>query len=534
MADPHSFENTLRIHDKAFYDWLGGLRVDYGDPATLPTGSPNASSYPTRNNFPILRTMATRQRAFATIVDLLVYHGWIDTGTATEIRQQADDFAVLPLPVATIERGDPVPDPIASSVPKRFARSRLNEETGKWEGHPWPATYFLPYTVTFWTIKRYSEAFLREWIHSKFGTLGAAESETYLQVGHDAPWGVQLQSLRIEATADQSDLEGDNPRYIRYEAIFQLRMLHMRPLAAEDIHDPISAVDTPITFLQPGDGDTEDPLTRTADIACAPPISGNLFTRYYTMARDIAAKWPKSGAATVTRSPIAPPGGSIDHTLQTTVRAVADRVGLAEKPVLIPDAPNNRALLSFSMRYRATEEATLLLSQKDGTTPPAWSDLRRIVLPATTTWTDFQVFTLADEHIVSAVLEGRAISSTLQVTNIDMRHAFNGVALLPHGSSPGVGGTQWTWAGLPQHQSYLLVVVPDTYSGSWLMRVQDDANSPNDVLERMIDLTAERGFVEIVTPKSSSVSITVPTGFPSATFYLQPYTGGFLGRLLAA
>ena len=535
MANPHSFENSLRIHDKAFFDWLGNLRVDYGDPSTLHPDFPQVASYPTKNNFPILRTMATRQRAFATIVDLLVHLQWIDTGTADQIRQNADDFAVLPLPVATIERGDPVPDPITASVPKRFNRSRFNEVTGKWEGHPWPAAYLLPYTVTFWSIKRYTEVFMREWLYSQLGALGAGDSEVFLNVEHDAPWGTQLQALSLEATADQSDLEGDNPRYIRYEASFQMRMLHMRPLNPADVHDPISAVNTPTTFLRSGDGVTEDPCARTPDIECAPPISGNLFTHYYDLPADIASKWPKAGNATVTQSPIAPAGGSVASTLEIAVRTTTDRVGLAEKPVLVPTAPNNRALLSFSMRYRATAESALVLHQKDGTTPANWSELHRVVLPAATEWTTFQVFTLADQQIVSAIIEGRAISSTLQVTDIDMRHAFNGSTLEPQGSSTGFGGgTKQTWSGLTRHQSYLLVVVPDTYTGSWSMRTQDDDVAPDNILTRNFDTAVERGFVEIIQPKESSVAITVPAGFPSATFLLQPYIGGFLGRLLAA
>ena len=107
MATPASWENTLRIHDDALFRWLGKLRVDYGGPSDFPATFPFAASYPTRNNFPILRTMATRQRAWASVLDLLVGMRWIDSGTAEQIRASAGDFAVLPLPVCVYERGDP-------------------------------------------------------------------------------------------------------------------------------------------------------------------------------------------------------------------------------------------------------------------------------------------------------------------------------------------------------------------------------------------------------------------------------------------
>lgn len=531
MSVPHSYENSLRIHDKAFYDWLGGLRVDYDGSAGIHPEFPEAASYPVRKGFPILRTMATRMRAFATIVDLLVAQNWITGNTASELRQKASDFSVLPLPIATFERGDPTPDLQSVSVPKRFRRSRFNQETGQWENHPWPGIYLLPYTVTFWCIKRYTEAYVREWLMSQIGRLGVNDSEVLIPVEHSAPWGTQFQALRLEGTADQSDLEGENPRYIRFEASFVLRFLHMRPFVEEG--DYLNAVQTPIHFPRVEDGVTTDAFSRTADIECVPTRSFNLFEPFYTSDSDIASKWPRAGNATVARSKIAPVGVSPLDVLRADVRTVTDRVGIVEKPVLIPEAPNDRAILSVAMRYRSTAEVSLAMHQKPGTNSPSvWTPIREVTLAASNDWRDIQFFTLADQHIVSLVVQGRAIDADFWFTEVDFRHVFNVTPTLPTTSTTGFGGgTKHIWSGLQRPQSYLVVAIPDSPTGSWEMRTQDDDASPTATAIRTFDATAEKGFVEIMQPAGSTLALTVPAGFPSATFYIQPYIGGFRGRI---
>lgn len=528
MSYPHSLENTMRRHDKAFYDWLGGLRVDYDGAANMPTGWPESVNYPTRKNFPILRVMATRQRAVAAVTDLLVMEGWIGGSTADEMRRRADDFTVLPLPVATFERGDPIPDPQTAGVPKKFRRSIFNQQTLLWENHPWPACYLVPFTVTFWCAKRATEAYIREWIYSQFGLLGMGDSEALIPVEHSSPWGTHLQALRLEGTADQSDLEGDGFRFIRYEASFQLRFLHMRPIA-ETAHT-IEATQPQLTFPQITDGVTTDAFDRTPDVPSIPLQSFNLFEPFYVRDADIAAKWPRSGSATVRRSTIAPEGVSPKNCLATTVRAVTDRVGIIEKPILVTGS----ALVSIALRYRSTAEVSIAMHETNGATPVVWTPVRDVVLPTRKDWTDLQLFALIDQPIFSAVVQGRAIESSFWFCEVDVRHIFNATAIAATTNVPAAdGATRYVWSGLAQGQSYLAVVVPSAYSGSWNIRVQDDDGSPNHVIKRTFDASVERGFVEIIQPKSNSVSVTLPSGFTAASLYLQPYVGGFRGRLVA-
>ncbi len=528
MSLPHSYEDMVRRHDQAFFNWLGGLHVDYGTPATLDPNFPVSGVWPTRLNFPILRVMASPSRAFAPLVNLLVSQGWISGADAATL---ANDIAVLPLPVATIERGDPEIDPTSTSVPKAFRRSRFNQETQLWESHRWPGVYYTPYRVTFWCAKRYTEAFLREWIMSQLGRLGVADSEVLIQVDHRDPWNKQWQNLRFEGLSDLSDLEGDAQRMLRFEASFRLRTLHMRPDVATS--DYLNAVQAPQTFLQSGDGSDTDAFDRDADLSNAPSISDNLFTPYYTTAQDIAAKWPRTGGATVRRSPIAPADGKVEDTLELSVRAVTDGVGIVNKPVFLTAAsPDNYALLSVAMRYRATAEVSLRIEERTGVTPAVWTPVRSVVLAERTAWTDFQFFTLLDQPIFGLDLLGQAIASTVHLTDVSVRHVYAQPRISATGSSLGYnGGTLFTWNGLPTHQSYLLVVVPSAFSGTWSVRIEDDESSPNNVITRLFNAAAERGLVELIQPKASSIGVTLPSGFTAADLYLQPYYAGTRARL---
>lgn len=543
MSVPHSFENGIRIHDKAVYDWLGGLRVDYDGGALLHPDFAETPSWPDKKDFPIIRTMATRQRAFATVVDLLVAMGWINGATTADQIRAADDFGVLPLPVVTFERGDPIHDPLTASVPKRFRRSFFNQDTQEWENHPWPGTYLVPYNITFWSIKRYTEAFMREWIYCQLGKLGAGDREVFLTVAHLPPWGDQIQSFTLDGTSDLSDLEGENPRYIRFEANFILRFLHMRPIDAAS-QGPIAeqlgstpffnAISTPCTFASDLGSDVHgEGAFDTIDIASDPATSFNLFEPFYTKDSDVAALWPRAGAGTIERSDIAPPGVPLSDVYKAHVRAVTDQIGIVEKPVCIEVAPNDKALISFAIRYCSTQEVTIRFDSKTGSAG-AWNTVRSIVLPAASTWTDFQVFMHAEEPIVSAVLEGRAIDADFWFTDVDFRHVFNATPIPETTSVPGFGGgTKHVWSGLNRPQSYLLVVVPDTPTGVHAMRTEDDDVASQHILERTFDATVEPGFVELIQPAFGSVAVTVPAGFPSATYYIQPYIGGFRGRLVA-
>lgn len=529
MAAPASYEDTIRTHLAAFYSWLGNLRVDYGGPSDFPDGFPFKASYPTRQNFPILRTMATRERAFATVVDLLVHQGWIDVGTAAEIRSRAGDFAVLPLPIVTYERGDPEIDTTAASVPKRFARSFFNQATLKWESHQWPGTYWLPIRATFWCSKRYTELFMQEWVMSQLGKLGAADREVLIPVTHREPWNTQWQALQLDGIADQSDLEGDPlARQIRYEISFRMRMLHFRPDVQQA--EPINVTSTPITIAHDGDDSEINPFDRTPDVLCVPGASENLYTKYYDGAA-IAAKWPRTGAATVQAGDTAPDGVSIDSVIRGQVRSVQDRIGVANRPVRIDAAPHDVAILSVALRYKSTAEVGLKLFQRPGNEAPVqWTLARGVVLPATSTWVDFQFLTLVSAPIFTLLFEGRAIAADLSFADVSVRHLFSGARVAPSIGSGLFGMTKHAWNGLDRAKTYLVVALTSA-SGQFVTRLEDDDVTPSHTIERVFDADNEVGYVDLVQPKSGSVALSFPPGLaPTATF-LQPFSGGIRPRL---
>ena len=522
MSAPHSLENTLRVHDRAIYNWLSNLRVDYGEIAGT-----------TRNNHPILRVMATPQRAFATVVDLLVYMNWIEGADAAEMKQNAkNNFAVLPLPVITFERGDYNVDPDHQGVPKVFMRGRFNQLTGVWEQHQWPGMWEVPYTLTFWSIKRYTEAYVREWFLSQIGRVGVGDSEVLIPVEHAEPWGTLQHALRINSTGDQSDLEGDEPRYIRFSVDLTLKMRHFR---AVEVENPfITSIQTPIHLSQLNDGVTVESAGTAPDVEDSPQVSFNLYREFVFSDRDIPTEWPKAGNATVVRSPLTParPNGSY---LKMSVTQRTDIVDLVNKAVYLPEAPNDRAVLMVAFRYRSDRPFRVNVSQRDGTEPATWSTARVITVDASTSWRWCQFFTMLTESIFDVSIEGPGGSqlTTVYIGDIQVRHAFTPTAVIdPIGSGIGVGGgTKYVFGGLNSSTSYLVVVQPDVLGASqWTIRAEDDQSSPAHVLKRTFDETAELGYAELLSPVSRSIALTLPVGFPSSTVYAQPYTAGLLGR----
>ena len=177
MAVPHTYDDYLRIHDAAFYNWLGTLLVDYGDVAGV-----------TRNQQPILRVMTTPQRAMAEVVDFLVSQGWIEGTDAADMRKKAEqNFTVLPMPFCSFLREEPQLDPQLQGAVKTIRRRFFNCDIGQWEYHPWPKHHRIGYNVTFRSHKKFTDAYMREFIYGQLGGKGKNENETYIPVVHKAP-----------------------------------------------------------------------------------------------------------------------------------------------------------------------------------------------------------------------------------------------------------------------------------------------------------------------------------------------------------
>lgn len=219
MSLPYSWEQFLRIHDAAMKTWLEGLHVDYGDgSAKGPGGNPPVFD-PPRQDVPIIAVMASPDRAFAAAADLLINTGMVTGGAQKAWQDEVVKLNGLPLPIASIYRGDPQRDPSMAGVPKRFPLSQAQPNTIV---QYWRA-YRIPYQIDFWQRYVYTDSFIREWMEVQFGGIGNEENETYITVTHTPPYGDKRQSLLNQGSQDNSDLEGNQTRYKRFTYSLSLR-----------------------------------------------------------------------------------------------------------------------------------------------------------------------------------------------------------------------------------------------------------------------------------------------------------------------
>lgn len=230
MSRPDTYENTFRLFDMAIYDWLGGLLVDYGDLA-------QGIRMPGKS---ILRTMATPERAFAEMQNMLVRMGWMNETLAS------DDFRNIPLPFVSIYRMTTLPKLEYMRVPMRLKRLYRDHE-GNWLGADFPTPWEITYDIHFWCMKRYTEVHLWDWLVSRIGRRGASPEEFYLEVDHEkwphdhhalktCIYGNQLHSVRFDALTDITDLEPVEmaPRYVRFSLLLTIRAWMMHPLTVDE------------------------------------------------------------------------------------------------------------------------------------------------------------------------------------------------------------------------------------------------------------------------------------------------------------
>lgn len=213
MAAPYSYENTIRTHDEAIRTWLQKFRVDYGE-----------INGQNRDNSPVITVFAAPHRAFAATVDQLVAQGWVTEADPAISRARATyEWPVLPLPIITIDRDDPIISNELACVPGEFSFGAFDEATGIWTPYPFPLHYLTQYRITVWSEKRYTHAHFMEWLLGELGHRGCWQRECLIPVVHAEPWGTMLQALRYQGSADLSDLEGFDARHIRSQVSFTLR-----------------------------------------------------------------------------------------------------------------------------------------------------------------------------------------------------------------------------------------------------------------------------------------------------------------------
>lgn len=211
MSMPYTVEDPWRVHDIAVMNWLMSLRVNYGEIEGVQ-----------RPNEKILTIMAAPHRAFADVYDLLVERGWMTQARVDTIRGQDELSArLVPLPLFSVERMDPLPDPELGQVPAVLRTTNGNV--------PFPKHYRGDYNVTLWAKRHSTENFVRSWVAGQFGNRGCGRNEMLLPVVHVAPYGTANQSFRFVGASRQDELEGNQPTYTRTQYTFNLRYWIIMP-----------------------------------------------------------------------------------------------------------------------------------------------------------------------------------------------------------------------------------------------------------------------------------------------------------------
>ncbi len=518
MAIPHTLGNSMRAHDKAVYDWIGTLLVDYNTIAGV-----------ARNGFPILRTFASPQRAFATVTDMLVAQDFLDGATAADMRQVGDEaWPKLPLPIVTIEREEPQVDAEQANVVGVFRRAYLNPVTGLWEYHRHPGHFLTAYRVTFRMEKRYTEQYIREWLYSQLGKVGCAHNELLLTVVHDAPWGAQPHRLRFDGSQDLSVLEGDESRMLVYEFTFTLRTWIFYPAlpGAPIIHgtgiDPM--------LITEGYAITDD---QGAAVGASPveAVSANLWT-VGMLPSDFPTRWPKTGAAAVS-VPAMSPSGRPDHRrgFRAKVDTLADSVEIAER-LCRPDS-TGRSILSLSFRYLARGAgANLVGSRHDVAVSGAITPVYSLDLPLARHWENVHVFTVVDKPAFVWALAGQGAASDITIADPDIRQVYDGPRTVP-GSTSVVGAERvYQWTGLDKEPYLLVGILTTGGSGIVTVTAKDSAYAPSYQPTEDVDRGMSVGFAILVQPTDGTLALHVPVALGLDTVYALRYHGHYDGHSL--
>lgn len=511
MSVPYSYEDSMRVHDQAIWDWLETLHVDYGDLFTL--GTP-------RDDVPVLKAYATPDRAYAALVERLVTLQWIPGANAADMREKAEDIAVLPLPFITIERGEPAPDPEFSGVPKVFRVQAFNQVTAQWEYHQWPGHYRTDYTLSVWTNKKYSEVFIREWVFGQLGKLGVGESEVLIPVKHKDPFGSWLQAMRFTGSSNLSELEGVEQRYMRFEYTFSLRTWIMK-------NSPGSGyvIDRIGQQFEQGDRVESIFLEETGRVDRE---SMNMFFMYIPD-QFIPSIWPKTGTAEVSRSLTRPPDAFLTTDLEVKVTGDTDSVELLRRPITIDGL--GYAIVSMSFEYIADEDVEFRVTETNPATNVATKVFTHI-LPETAKWKRVHFFTLVTQPIFTVEIAGLPSFpvATVNLYGTAIRHINNQT---PAGTPPTptafiVGpDTDFVFSVLASEEFLVIGVVT---AGSGVVEVRDDFGTPSFTSPQTIDAAVNKGFVSLIQPRATTVAVKIPSTLSIASVKLQRYDGVYKGH----
>ncbi len=502
MAAPYTLENTIRVLDSAFYNWLGLFKVNYGEIAGVE-----------RKNFPILRVFASPHRAFAQVADLLVSQGWMAGDNPALQRARANvEWPVLPLPVASIERDDPILDNSLANAAAVWRRVQVNGN-GDYVSHQYPLHYLTQYRVTFWCDKRYTHAAFIEWMLAQLGLRGSGQSEILIPIEHPEPWGAQYHQLRYLGSADLSDLEGNDARHIRSMLSFTLRSWAFRTPDAPT--PPVFA--TQEQYHINSEADDTDPSRYEAFPDDGQWGTNNLFTLDGWTPKLVETVWSTSGMAKVSLVPD-----------EQAVHADLTQDGDAVAIFCLPTIPDQfgRSVWGIAARFVATVPFKLQVTAPQ----PNGSErlLAEVDVPAGTT--DMHRFFPVDDVWVSASMVFKDAAGSVEVSNIDLRQLFD-APRIPYASSAVVGSdVTFVWSGL-QKRPYLIVGRLDsvTSAGAGTVTVEDDSASPVGTKTTPVDTDSSSGFAVLTMPETDSLRLTVPSGFRFSVLHAQVFDGPWRG-----
>jgi hypothetical protein len=535
MSAPYSVENSIRVHDEAIYNWLQGLHVDYG----IINGQD-------KTNASILTVFASPDRAFATIYDMVTKNGFVAPSTNdSETRANIDSILkVLPLPVATIERLEPVPLRELNHAPAKDPRSYFDPTTGQWISWSAPTTYQCDYAVTFWSLKQSTDVFIRDWVYGQLGIIGSGNYETFIPVQHNPAIGISNQSLKLVSSTNLSYLEGLSQRYIRTRFVFSLRMLIFKNLPSDiapgseflgnatgafagmNAAQPIFNVGVNVVVPK-GDG----VVTYSEDAIDALRLTGSYTGNLYRYNNNLYYPWNLYGNATAGYSQLYPSGVAVTpdarYSLRGTLSAESDAVEIITTPVL--QEADGSALVLFYMYYTSDQPVLFNVNNVDPTSLVRTVALST-ALPATGgAWQRMRVYAVVTSSLMSAGFYGSATQTVFAIAKGDVRQkAWYSVSpsYTPVITTAG-SNTVYTFT-VPAGTTYLATIkLSSAASADFAVAVNNSISGATYSKTNIVKSGTGVGAVFLVQPVATTFTITIPASVTVASVTAKGYSGPY-------
>lgn len=492
MAEPFTAENTIRLLDEAVRDWLRSCLFDYG---TISGVSRKAS--------PLITVAASPHRAFAATADLLVKEGWISGDTPAMQRLNASqEWPVLPLPVVTFERDDPIISNELANPAARFERRYFDPFIGEWISYPYPLHYLTQYRITFWCEKKFTQAMFMEWVMSQLGRRGAAQSEMFLEIDHGIPFGRQIHQWKYLGSSNLSDLEGPEARHIRHQLSFIMRSWCFRP--ADDSSPPIYAIQR--EAHTPGNETTPDATGDQWGTA-------NLFTTWKSY-----QSWPVHGSASVVVD---------EQAVHAKLHLPGDEVFLANAHTT-PDQ-FGRSLWMLAGTFTSPKPFKLQFSQFDADNAEGLAG--EVAVPAGDA-VPIHRFFVSNQLLVAIGIAIDGSDTTVDAADLDFRQVWPRTRLAFNDmGTAGGGDVTYIWRGL-EARPYLIVCLVSPGSAAGSVTADDDETAPVDSKTESIDPASQPGFAILVMPRAGTLRLRASPALAPSALYAQGFDGPYHGSRL--